>query len=182
MSKFIQVDYEDKNGFFSPRGDLDGDRKEEFANFDQFIGLVIEKDEYLLPISDVAGILMLTPITYVPRSPNYVEGVINLRGTIIPTVNLRKLAGLKKGLRTPNTRIIIVKSQDFQIGFIVDGITYVQALSPNEIEQENLPFHNNGIDVITRIAKKKDTIYGIIDTQKILDIYAPITGQKEDAA
>lgn len=170
MSDILSIDFEDKTGFFSPRGDLDGERQEEYSKFEQFIGLIVSSDEFLLPISEVSEILMLTPITYVPRSPEYIEGVINLRGTIIPTINLRKLAGHERGTPTPNTRIIIVKKTDMYVGLIVDGITYVQSLAPAEIEHEVLPLRNGSGDVITRIAKKEDSIFGILDISKIIEI------------
>lgn len=170
MSKYLVGTYEDKNGFFAIRGDIDGERKEEFIETEQFIGLHVEKEEFLLPISLVSEILMLTPITYVPRAPNYIEGVINLRGIIIPTINLRKIAGNPKGKTTQDTRIIVVKFQEMLFGLIVDGITYVQSLTPNEIDQQALPLKNSTVDVITRISKKEEAIRGILDIGKIIEL------------
>ena len=167
FSKFV-----DKTGFFALRGDLDGERQEEYSEFEQLIGLHVEAEEFLLPISEISEILMLTPITYVPRSPKYIEGVINLRGIIIPTINLRKLAGHSRGKQTQNTRIIVVKYTEMLFGLIVDGITYVQSLAPNEIDHQSLPLKNSNIDVITKIAKKDNSIRGILDVGKIIELSA----------
>lgn len=162
--------YNNDQSFFALRGDLDGERHEEYSDYEQLIGLQVDTDEFLLPISEVSEILMLTPITYVPRSPKYIEGVINLRGIIIPTINLRKLAGHGRGTNTPNTRIIVVRHKEMFFGLIVDGITYVQQLTPNEIDMQSLPLKNSNVDVITRIAKKDKSIRGILDINKIVEI------------
>jgi purine-binding chemotaxis protein CheW len=172
MSDPIFQQFQDVKSFFSLRGDLDGERQEEYSDFEQLIGLTVDTEEFLLPISQISEILMLTTITFVPRSPNYIEGVINLRGIIIPTINLRKMAGHARGKNTQNTRIIVVKHMDMLFGLIVDGITYVQSLAPTEIDQQSLPLKNSNIDVITRIAKKDDAIRGILDVGKIVEIAA----------
>jgi len=164
--------FKDMKSFFSLRGDLDGERQEEYSDFEQLIGLNVDQEEFLLPISEISEILILSTITYVPRAPKYIEGVINLRGIIIPTINLRKMAGHSRGRNTQNTRIIVVKHVNMFFGLIVDGITYVQSLAPNDIAHQSLPFKDSNIDVITRIAKKDDQICGILDIGKIVEIAA----------
>ena len=67
-----------KDSIFAIHGDLDGEKLSEFQEREQFIGLSIGTEEFLLPIAVVREIIMLPPITFVPNAPEYVEGVINL--------------------------------------------------------------------------------------------------------
>ena len=158
---------EDDAGIFAIRGNLDGDLEEEYSEKEQFIGLKIEGEEFYLPIAIVSEIVMLPPITFVPQSGRFIEGVINLRGTILPAINLRKMMSLPKGEATPSTRIIIVKHLDMHIGLIVDAITYVISLYPSEIEDQSLPGKSTGSDLISRISKNGDKVTGIIDFTKV---------------
>src|SRR5689334_15132593 len=97
------------DGLFAVHGNLDGGKDAEFVEREQFIGLIIGKEEFLLSIVVVHEINMLMPITYVPFAPQFVDGVINLRGKILPAINMRKLMGVERGQITPTTRIIIVR-------------------------------------------------------------------------
>ena len=160
---------EDANqGLFAIRGSLDGETTQEFVEREQFIGLMVGDEEFYLSIATVNEIVMLLPITYVPRAEEFVEGVINLRGTILPAINLRKMIGLPRGEVTPSTRIVIANHETKSVGLIVDAITYVVALLPNEIEDQSLPGKNVGADIIHRISKHDEKITGILDLSKIL--------------
>ena len=158
---------EDDAGIFAIRGSLDGELEEEYSEKEQFIGLKIEDEEFYLPIAIVSEIVMLLPITFVPQSGRFIEGVINLRGTILPAINLRKMMNLPKGEVSPATRIIIVRHLDMHIGVIVDAITYVISLYPSEIEDQSLPGKTTGSDLISRISKNGDKVTGIIDITKV---------------
>lgn len=158
---------EDDAGIFAIRGSLDGDLEEAYSEKEQFIGLKIEGEEFYLPIAIVSEIVMLVPITFVPQSGKFIEGVINLRGTILPAINLRKMMNLPKGNVSPATRIIIVRHLDMHIGVIVDAITYVISLYPSEIEDQSLPGKSTGSDLISRISKHGDNVTGIIDITKV---------------
>ncbi|NRA44233.1 MAG: purine-binding chemotaxis protein CheW [Oligoflexales bacterium] len=158
---------EDDAGIFAIRGSLDGELEEEYSEKEQFIGLKIEDEEFYLPIAIVSEIVMLLPITFVPQSGKFIEGVINLRGTILPAINLRKMMSLPKGEVSPATRIIIVRHLDMHIGVIVDAITYVISLYPSEIEDQSLPGKTTGSDLISRISKNGDNVTGIIDITKV---------------
>jgi purine-binding chemotaxis protein CheW len=157
-----------QSALFAVHGDLDGEKQSEFQEREQFIGLVVGKEEFLLPIAVVSEIIMLTPITYVPNAPEFVDGVINLRGKIIPAVNLRKMMALPRAEPTSASRIIIAKHEDITFGVLVDGITYVVALLPTEIEHQSLPGKSSGTDCIGGVAKHGQKIQGIIDHVRVL--------------
>ena len=155
------------NSIFAIRGNLDGEDEQDFVEKEQFIGLLIGEEEFLLPISEVAEINMLSPITFVPNGPQYVDGVINLRGNILPAINLRKMMNLPKGKATPSSRLVVVNIENVQISLLVDGITYVVALLPNEVENQNLPGKGTGAEFIARIGKYGKKVLGILDLGKI---------------
>lgn len=164
MSNYMS---EEEAGIFAVRGSLDGEVGEQYSEKEQFIGLKIDDEEFYLPIAIVSEIVMLVPITFVPQSGKFIEGVINLRGTILPAINLRKMMNLPKGQASPATRIIIVKHLDLHVGIIVDAITYVISLYPSEIENQSLPGKTTGSDLISRISKNGDKVTGIIDITKV---------------
>ncbi|MEI8026544.1 MAG: chemotaxis protein CheW [Pseudomonadota bacterium] len=156
-------------GFFSPRGSLDGELEGDFKEKERFIGFKITDEIFYLPISNVSEIIMLVPITYVPRSMEYIEGIINVRGTIIPTINLRKMMGYSRTEASMSSRIIIVRTEKAYAGLLVDGITVVASFSPSEIEIQALPTKNPNVDIITRVTKVEGKISGILDSSKILE-------------
>ena len=155
-------------GLFAVHGDLDGEKETEFQEREQFIGLVIGTEEFLMPISAVREIIMVPPITFVPNAPEHIDGVLNLRGTILPALNMRKMMGIARGPQTPSARIIIVRAESLTFGLIVDGITYVVALLPGEIENQSLPGKGTGAELIGSMSKQGSKICGILDLQRIL--------------
>ena len=156
------------DGIFAIRGNLDGELADNFSEREQFIGLLVGDEEFYMAISAVHEIVMLQPITYVPGAHAMIEGVVNLRGTIMPALNLRKMMGVEKGKATPATRMIITYFQENPVSLIVDGITYVVSLFPSEIEDQSLPGKSQGADFISRIAKSTENVVGIFDLQKIV--------------
>lgn len=168
MSKSDDLTTSTNNGLFAVHGDLDGEAVTEFQEREQFIGLIIAGEEFLLPISAVREIIMLTPITFVPNSPEFVDGVINLRGNIVPVINMRKLMGQTRGQASGTTRIIITKFESVTFGLLVDGITYVVSLLPSEVEHTTLPGQGAGTEFIGSISKQGNKISGILDLARVL--------------
>lgn len=155
-------------GIFAIRGDLDGTKESaDFADLKQFIGLLIEGEEFLLPIEVMNEIIMINHMTYVPSGPEYVEGVINLRGRILPALNLRNMMGHKTIPPTNASRIIIANHEDDVIGLIVDGITYVVTLNPDQIEEQTLS-KGSSAEFIRGISKRGDVVNGILDISKVI--------------
>lgn len=170
------------NGLFAIRRSLDGEQAAEFVDKEQFIGIKIGKEEFLLTISVVNEIIMLPTITYVPNCPKFIEGVVNLRGTILPVINIRKMMGLPKGEVTSTTRIIICKDEsvNFKVGLLVDAITFVVALLPDEIVKQSLPAGTADADLISGISKNGSKVVGIVDLSKILTAAADGKGLSDD--
>lgn len=110
---------------------------EKEVNSEQELQLVVfqlAKEEYGLPITAVQEINRLVPITKLPQTPSFMEGIINLRGRIIPVVDLRKRFQIAVSEHTDDTRIIIVDVNGQTVGIIVDSVNEVVRLRTDSIE------------------------------------------------
>ncbi len=102
----------------------------------QLVGFVIGDDRFALDILMVQEIIKTTTITNLPNSPDFIEGVINLRGNIIPVIDLRKRLNLPTSddINQANARILIVKVEERVTGFLVDSVSKVLKIQSSEIE------------------------------------------------
>ena len=91
------------------------------------------KEEYGVNILNVQEIKVLTDITRVPFAPDYIKGVINLRGSVLPVIDRKRRIGLEDAPYTDATRIVIMKIGEFFIGMIVDAVTEVLTISGRDI-------------------------------------------------
>lgn len=159
------------HSIFNIHQDLDGEKSPtEFKNREQFIGLVVGSEEFLLPIMRIREIILLPKIAFVPNPPPFVEGVINLRGTILPAINMRKMMGMPKPQKTSSARIIIAKQDLVICGLIVDAITYVMPLMPQDIQTHNLPVKGTGSEFIGSLCKQSTKVKGILDLSRIMKL------------
>ncbi|NRA68860.1 MAG: chemotaxis protein CheW [Pseudobacteriovorax sp.] len=170
MSNFnAQLNEHEDPGMFSIRGDLDGGKENQgYSDVKQFIGLLINDEEFLLPIEVMNEIIMVSQLTYVPSAPRFIEGVINLRGKILPAINLRKMMGHETAAPTMQSRIIIAHFEEHMVGLIVDGITYVISLNQEELQNQTLPGKGRSTELVSSISKRGDKVNGIIDIAKIM--------------
>ncbi len=100
----------------------------------QLVSFNLDSEEFGVDIGVVQEIVRMPEITKVPRSPEFVVGVVNLRGKIIPVVDLRKRFGLPASDATKSTRIIIVSVRSRTLGMIVDGVSEVLRLDSSAVE------------------------------------------------
>ncbi|MBB3109413.1 purine-binding chemotaxis protein CheW [Paenibacillus phyllosphaerae] len=92
------------------------------------------EEEYGIEVDKVRTIERMLPITRVPKVPSFIKGVINLRGVVLPVIDLRGRFGLEESVSTENSRIIIVAVGDVEIGFIVDSANDVIDIDSDNIE------------------------------------------------
>ena len=129
-------------------------------------------EEYGVEILKVHQIIGMLPVTHVPRMPSFVRGVINLRGKILPVVDMRLKFGLQSTEDTPRTCIIVLQvpnQQDFlTMGIIVDEVSEVIDISDDQVE----PTPGFGADVPTDfllgIGKAEEKIIMLLDVDKVL--------------
>lgn len=132
----------------------------------QYIGFNLNNEEYTIPILKVREIIGLPPITKMPQSPPYIEGVTNIRGSIIPILNIKRRAGLE-GAEQKGDRVIIVASGKAAYGILVDGITGVINIDESSIEPpENVI--NRTSDIIGGVIKLDNRILVLLDTSRLI--------------
>ncbi|HAK87947.1 MAG TPA: hypothetical protein DHV16_01005 [Nitrospiraceae bacterium] len=132
----------------------------------QYIGFIMNNNEYTIPILKVQEIINLPQVTKMPQSPNYIEGITNLRGRIIPVVNLKKLVRLNGG-DSAGEKVIVVTSGRVTFGVLVDGITGVVDIEDSEIEPtENIMKAH--IEQVSGVAKVNDRLITILDAKKLI--------------
>ena len=136
----------------------------------QLVSFKIGEEEFGVDILSVQEINRMSLITKVPNTPHFIEGVINLRGRIIPVLDLRVKLGLLKLEHNKNTRIVVVELKGQTIGFIVDEVSEVLRIPKNITEAP--PAMVGGIDseYITSIGKLEDRLLILLDLEKILSL------------
>ena len=135
----------------------------------QVVGFRIGRETFGLPISIVREIVRVPEITSVPNAPDYIEGVINLRGRIIPVVDLRKRFGDKTFERDKKNRIVVVELQSRAIGLIVNSASEVLRIRPSEIDEPHNVFKEGELNYITGIGKLNGRLVILLDLNKILE-------------
>jgi purine-binding chemotaxis protein CheW len=134
----------------------------------QLVGIRIGRETFGLPISLVREIVRVPEITSVPNAPDYIEGVINLRGRIIPVVDLRKRFGEKITEPNKKNRVVVVELESRRIGLIVNSASEVLKISPSEIEAPHDVFQEGELNYITGVGKLKGRLVILLDLNKIL--------------
>ena len=101
---------------------------------EQLVVFRLGNEEFCVQILQVQEIILLSPITRVPKTPAFVEGVINLRGEIIPVVDLRKRFGLEVGELGEDARIVVVEVEGNLVGMIVDEVTQTLSIPASQLQ------------------------------------------------
>lgn len=139
-------------------------------NENQYVVFKLSNEYYAINISKVKTIEKTTEFTRVPNTEKYIKGVINLRGEVIPVINLRKRFMLDDNKDIKERRVIITNSDESDIGLLVDSSSEVITLHNDEID--NPPKLENQLsdDFIKGIGKKNNRLIMLIDLDKILGI------------
>ncbi len=122
----------------------------------QYVILQLGDEAYGVDIQSVQGIEKIKKIARVPKAPDCIEGVMNLRGEIIPVMSLRKRFDIGHKEYDDNTRIIIIRIEESQVGLIVDEVREVLELHEEEIENIQIIDRKVDIDYISGVGKIKD--------------------------
>src|SRR5438132_7750146 len=134
----------------------------------QLVGFQLGAELYGVEISRVHEIIRLQAVTRVPRTPTFVEGVINLRGKVIPVVDLRRRFGLPTAEHTRASRIVVVEIGDQVVGIIVDGVSEVLRVSSGTIEPPSPVVAGVDSEYIHGIAKLPERLVILLDLDRVL--------------
>jgi purine-binding chemotaxis protein CheW len=134
----------------------------------QLVVFQLGAELYGVEIARVHEIIRLMAITSVPRAPSFVEGVINLRGKVIPVVDLRRRFGLPQAERTRASRIVVVELGDHVVGIIVDGVSEVLRVETSTIEPPSPVVAGLDSESLSGIAKVDEQLIILLDLDRVL--------------
>lgn len=140
------------------------------SNERQLVVFRLADEDYGLNIETVREIIRLQAVTYVPDSPDFVEGLINLRGSVTPVVELRKRFGVELTEATSQTRIVVVDIGGENIGIIVDEVSEVLRISEDAIEPTSAVITTEDSYYIDGIAKLGDRLLILLDLERVLSV------------
>ncbi len=144
------------------------EKKDISSHEGKFLTFALGKEEYGIEILKVREIIGLMEITIVPQTPDYMKGVINLRGNVIPIIDLRLRFSMPEVEHTQETCIIVVEVGTAQVGIIVDSVSEVTDIKGEDIE--DAPRFGQGIvtKFIMGLGKKKEKIIILLDIEGVL--------------
>jgi purine-binding chemotaxis protein CheW len=137
----------------------------------QYLSFKLEEEEFALDISKVREVLDFTKITKVPQTPDFMKGVINLRGSVVPVVDLNMKFGKMTTNKTVNTRIIIgeisIEGDNTVLGVLADSVNEVMELEPESIEPPPRIGTRLNTDFIKGMGKREEEFVMILDIDKV---------------
>jgi purine-binding chemotaxis protein CheW len=140
----------------------------------QLVVFDLATEYYGVDISDVREIIRMQSITRVPGMPEYLEGVLNLRGKISPVVDLRKRLNLKVTGQTKESRIVVLDIDNRDVGVIVDGVTEVLRIPVSSVEPPAQMLQSGNSIHLKGIAKIQDKLIILLDMSSILSEFENI--------
>ena len=136
----------------------------------QLVVFELADEHYGVDIATVEGIIKMQEITVVPQAPSFVEGVTNLRGSVLPVIDLRKRFDLPVVEFTNHSRIVTVSINQLKVGMIVDGVSEVLMVAEEDIEPTPPMITTVDSAFITGIAKLEDMLIILLDLGKVLSV------------
>lgn len=147
----------------------------------QYLTFYLDDGLYGIPVQGVQEVLELAPITFVPRMPREIRGIINIRGKVVPILDLRLRLGMSPTENNINTAIVVIHpeqdKEDHLLGYLSDAVQEVMEIPESEIQ----PAPNLGLKIdvsfLEGIAQKNDSFIVLLKMQKIVNYedYAGIT-------
>ncbi|MFA8341619.1 MAG: chemotaxis protein CheW [Rhodothermaceae bacterium] len=134
----------------------------------QVVSFNIGEEEFGVDILKVQEINKISEITSIPDSPSHVEGVINLRGKVIPIIDLRVKLGTQKKVYDHKTRILVVEIDNKTVGFVVDSVKEVLRIPQDIIEPPPKIVEGINSEYITAIGKLDNRLLILLDMEKVL--------------
>jgi purine-binding chemotaxis protein CheW len=144
------------------------------------VGFQVGRETYGVAITSLHEIVRVPEITAVPDAPDYMEGVINLRGKIVSVIDLRKRLGELQVAPHRRNRILVVEHNARLSGLIVDSASEVLKIPADDVEPAPHEFQEGGLNCVTGLAKYKGRLIVLLDMAKLLD-YSGLHGNKAAA-
>ncbi len=150
------------------KAEISGGAQNESFDSVQYIVIRLGMEQYGIDIRSIDNIVRMQSITRVPKMPDFIKGVINLRGEVIPVVSMRLKMKLEADEFTKNTRIIVLNlEQEGKVGFIVDEVKEVVTLGPTQIEKITYNAKDENASLINAVGKHNDELISLFDLNAI---------------
>ncbi|MDG3008238.1 chemotaxis protein CheW [Paludisphaera mucosa] len=140
----------------------------------QFVGFRLGEEDYAIAITKIQEIILMKPITRLPQAPHFIEGLINLRGSVIPVVSLRKRFGQPARDFDEETRTIVVNVQDKTVGCIVDAVTQVMRINREQIQPSPLVSADDSCRYVSGLARLDDRLLIMLDVERLFQFEEPV--------
>ena len=147
---------------------MDGNSHKKDDQLLQLVTFSTGDEEFGVDILKVQEIILPMAITKVPKAPEFVEGVINLRGKVIPVIDLRRRFGLKSKTQDKYTRIIVIEINQMIVGFVVDSISEVLRIPANTVEPPPPVVAGLESEYISGVGKLEDRLLILLDLDRLL--------------
>ena len=134
----------------------------------QFISFSVGEEEYGLELLRVKEVIRIREITWLPKAPSFVKGIINLRGDVIPIIALREKFGLEAKENTAATRVIVVEMDGKLMGMVVDSASQVVRIPSDQIDPPPPVLGGLSQEFITGVGKLDDKLVILLNTDAIL--------------
>ena len=134
----------------------------------KFLTFFLGEEEYAIEILKVQEIIGLMKITPVPKMPDYIRGVLNLRGKIVPVMNVRTRFGLEEIEDTDETCIIVIQHDEYLMGVLVDKVSEVVDIGTSDIEEVPSLGAGEQSEYLSGIGKVDDSVKMIVEVHKVL--------------
>ena len=134
----------------------------------QLISFTVGAEEYGLELLRVKEVIRMRQITWLPKAPSCVKGIINLRGDVIPIVDLRDRFGLQPQEQTAMTRVVVVEVEGMPVGMVVDSASQVVRVPADQFDPPPTAMGEVSRDFITAVGKMGDKLVSMIDVDRIL--------------
>ena len=147
---------------------MDLNQKKQDDQLLQLVTFSIGEEEFGVNILKVQEIIRTMEITKVLRAPDFVEGVINLRGKVIPIIDLRRRFGLAPRGHDKNTRIIVIEINNIIVGFVVDAVSEVLRIPASTVEPPPPVVAGVESDYVSGVGKLQDRLLIMLDLDRLL--------------
>jgi len=141
-----------------------------FGNEIHLVVFKLGREEYGVNILQVQEIKRMTEITRVPHSPDYIKGVMNLRGSVLPVIDLKRRLNIPPQEHTEDTRIIIIKVEEIAVGMIVDAVSEVTIINQSDIEPPHTVVVGVTADYISGVGKLENRLLILLRSDVIIGI------------